>query len=211
LKFFFTAHSAWCPFKKSGNLEVKLRRPEITSCEWKDGEGSATGKGLAGETLKMSVSCNEDMEDGAGVTFRVYKEGADPERDKPEYEIGSKNEGGTAEAEWTYTYKHDPEKPLTEKPKYFFTVNAQRCKEAKSGNVEISRNYVIYVRNEGGAVKNTTCTVALSDGSMEEISTDDEGKISLDERVPGVSLWIKYTDEDGNERQISTPELIEKE
>jgi hypothetical protein len=119
-KFFFTAHSAWCQYKESGNLTVGLKRPELSEPEWQDGEGKSAEKGLVGEVMKLSATCNEDMEEGAGVTFKVYKEGADPKWDKAVEELASSNKGGKADAEWTYQYRHDPENPLTEKPKYFF-------------------------------------------------------------------------------------------
>src|SRR5574344_2067272 len=45
-KFIFSAHSAWCPMKKSGSATVELKRPELSSLEWKDKEGSTTSKGL---------------------------------------------------------------------------------------------------------------------------------------------------------------------
>jgi hypothetical protein len=91
-------------------LTVKLLRPELSSPEWQDAEGKNTEKGYVGEALKLKVSCNEDTEEGAGVTFRVYAAGAEPGRDAPVAELSGKNQGGTAEAEWTYRYK----KPKTE-------------------------------------------------------------------------------------------------
>jgi hypothetical protein len=45
-KLFFTARCAWCPPRKSGNtLTVKLKRPELTKAEWKDGEGKSAERG----------------------------------------------------------------------------------------------------------------------------------------------------------------------
>ena len=35
-EFIFSAHSAWCNYKKSSSLTVKLKRPEITKAEWQD-------------------------------------------------------------------------------------------------------------------------------------------------------------------------------
>ena len=51
-EFIFSAHSAWCNYKKSSSLTVKLKRPEITKAEWKDKDGNTVGKGLVGEVLK---------------------------------------------------------------------------------------------------------------------------------------------------------------
>ena len=47
--FIFSAHCAWCQWKKSENrLKVKLVRPEITKAEWKDGEGKQTDTNVYG-------------------------------------------------------------------------------------------------------------------------------------------------------------------
>ncbi|GHV58396.1 hypothetical protein AGMMS49579_25830 [Spirochaetia bacterium] len=203
-KFFFTVHSAWCPYKKSGNVTVELKRPELTNPEWQDKDGAGTGNGLVGEVLKMSVNCNSDMEEGSGVTFRVFKEGADPNRDQPVKELGSANHGGKAEAGWTYHYHHDPENPLTEKPKFFFTVNGKRCTEAKSGNAEIGMDYRIIVNSKDGIITDTKCTVALSDGSREEGTTNAEGVVEVNEKVPGVALWVEYLNAKGEKERFIT-------
>jgi hypothetical protein len=202
-KWYFTAHSAWCPWKKSGMITVELLRPELSGAKWQDGDGKDTGKGLAGEKLKLSVSCNEDMEEGAGVTFRVYAEGADPARDEAAAELAGVNKGGTAEVEWTYRYKHDPENPLKEKPKYFFTANGNRCKEAKSGNVEIGMNYKILLQSENGEIlKNTHFKAQLSDKTSEEGTSTDEGWIELKEKVPGILLTAEFENKDGEIEEI---------
>jgi hypothetical protein len=203
--FFFTAYSAWCPFARSGELTVELRRPEIKKCEWLDGEGNGTGKGLVGETLKMSASFNGDAKEGAGVTFRVYKEGADTKKDRPEYEVGANVKDGKAEAGWAYHYKHDPENPLKEKPKYFFTANSPRCKEAESGDAEMGMNFRIYVKEKGEKITNTACEVTLSDGSAENVKTDGDGLTVLEDKVPGVVLGIKYEGDGGGMIQNTVP------
>jgi len=184
-KYYFTVHSAWCRQMKSGNLTVKLKRPEITKCEWHEGEGKTTEKGLVGEALKMVAACNGDMEDGAGVIFRVFEEGADPKSDKPVYEAGAENHGGKAEAEWTYKYKRDPDNPLTEKPKYFFTANAHRCKEAKSGNVEISATLRVYVyREPEKPLKDVEVAIQGSGDNGFKVATDAEGYIERKDCIP---------------------------
>jgi phage baseplate assembly protein gpV len=146
LKFFMTVHSAWCAPFRSGNVEVRLKRPEITACEWKDSEGGGTSKGLVGEELKMEASCNGDMEEGAWVTFRVYNEGADPKRDRPVYEVSSENKGGKAEAGWkpVETREHGDKTEL----KYFFTVEAKRVAIVQSGSVFVKNPQIIEMRWE---------------------------------------------------------------
>jgi hypothetical protein len=89
-------------------------------------------------------------------------EGADPETDKPEADMAGENQGGRAEVEWTYHYRYNPDKPLKEKPKFFFTANSPRCKEVKRGNAEIGMDYQIYVESEGEAAANTQCEAVFS-------------------------------------------------
>jgi hypothetical protein len=210
-KFFFTVHSAWCQHKRSDNLTVELKRPELSGPEWQDLEGKGADKGLVGEALKLSVSCNEDMEEGAGVTFKVYKEGADPKLDRAEAELAAVNKGGKAEAEWPYRYRHDPENPLTEKPKFFFIATGQRCKEVKSGNVEIGQNYHVFMENNGEILANVNCKVSLSDGTTENTTTDGEGFFELNEKTPGSVVIIEYTNSHGEDRVVTPKEQKQPE
>jgi hypothetical protein len=202
-KFYFTVHSAWCQYKESGLAAVELRRPELSGLKWTDKDGKDTDKGLVGEALKLCVSCNGDTEEGAWVIFRVYREGADPRWDPAVYEAGAENCGGKAEVEWTYKYKHDPENPLTEKPKFFFIAVSKRCKEVKSGNVKMGMNYRIGIRDEkDNLIINRDCTIALSDGSKENVKSSTEGYVELAGKVPGYVLWLEYARENGNIEQL---------
>ena len=184
-EFFATAHCPWCKPKESGMLTVELNRPEVTGTEWLDEEGNGTSKGLVGEPLKLEASCNGDFEEGAGVTFRIFNKGDDPNVDRPVFETSGINEGGKAVAEWTYRYRHDPENPLKEKPKFFFTANALRCKEAESGNVEIGMkisNRVCYDDRE--CIGELDYTLIGIDGAEKEGTTDKNGMIESDELLP---------------------------
>ena len=139
--FVFTAHCAWCPWKKSENrLKVKLVRPEITKAEWKDAEGKTAGKGLVGEPLKL-VAETKDMEEGSGVTFTVYEE----KSGKKVAETGATVKDGKAEAEWTYHYNGEN---LTEKPRYYYEVTGNRCRKAKSGAVEIGAKFSLILQSD---------------------------------------------------------------
>jgi uncharacterized Zn-binding protein involved in type VI secretion len=145
-EFFFTAHSAWRPPVRSGCLKVELLRPEVKKCEWLDGDGAATGEGLAGQALKLSAIFNGDAEEGAAVAFRVYREGADPKWDKPEYETGDKIKDGKAGAEWVPI---DTRKPGDKTElKYFFTVSSQRAVMKQSGSVSVKNPQVLEMKWE---------------------------------------------------------------
>jgi hypothetical protein len=161
---------------------VELKRPEVRETKWKDKEDKEAEKGQPEELLKMEAKCNEDMEEGAVLTFRVYN---DAKRDKPVHETTAENKGGTAEAEWAYHYDHNPEEPLTEKPKFFFTVNARRCREAKSGNVEISATCeIVVVDNLNKTMGNYPLKLAMN-GTAEEVQTDAGGIYKKEGCVPG--------------------------
>jgi hypothetical protein len=104
------------------------------------------------------------------------------------YEAGSENHGGKAEAEWTYRYRHDPENPLKEKPKYFFTATGQRCKEAKSGNVEMSQDINVEIVDEYGNAIDQLIEYELTGKSGESIKGEtSEAAIEKNEVTPG--LW----------------------
>jgi hypothetical protein len=100
-KWFFTAHSAWCPPKESGTMTVELLRPEITKCEWKDSEGETTDKNVLGELAVLSTE-TKDIEDGKTVTFKIYPEGADINIDKPLKTFDVAVEGDKAETGFNF-------------------------------------------------------------------------------------------------------------
>jgi hypothetical protein len=221
-KFFFTAHSAWCPYKQSDNVTVELKRPELSEARWLDRDGNAVEKGLVGEALKLSVSCNADMEEGAGVIFRVYAEGADPKKDKPVVKLDSENREGKAATEWVYhapkpekvtrenpaaayyrdvlglavdtrmteryiaDYKEPFESKIDKNPRFFFTVSAQRAKEQEASVLELTSAVELVIEDSfGNPVKRVTVNLIGPDGQELSKETDDEGKIILEEAIPG--------------------------
>jgi hypothetical protein len=99
--FFFTAHSAWCPYKKSGEITVELLRPEITNLKWKDKEGNDAEKNVLGEPAILSAE-TKDIEDGKTIIFKIYPEGADTEQDKPLRELSAKVESNKSEIAFNF-------------------------------------------------------------------------------------------------------------
>jgi hypothetical protein len=195
-EFFFTVHCAWCPYKKSGMLTVELAK--LKNAVWQDAEGNKTGKGLVGAALKPSVE-SEDFADGEEVLFRVYSEGANPEHDKPEAARQGTIKGGKAEAEWTYRYKHNPDKPLTEKPKFFFTASG-RCHGTESGTVEISQTVKGVAQDRAGNVLgNCAYEIFRNDEPFERGTTDSEGRITYEDLIPGkYSVVLKHDEDEEN-------------
>ena len=135
-RFIFSAHSAWCPWKKSENsLEVKLIRPEITKTEWRDEEGKAVRKGMVGHILKLYAE-TKDMEDGTGITFRIYDD-----KKREVTSIGADVKNGTAEAVWNPVdiRKSDGTNEL----KYTFDSCANRCRKVESPEIQVKNPKVI--------------------------------------------------------------------
>jgi hypothetical protein len=118
----------------------------LSGPEWQDLEGKGADKGLVGEALKLSVSCNGDMEEGAGVTFRVYPEGADPKRDPAEAELASGNRGGKAEAEWKAQETRKPGD--TAELTYFFTANTSRAEAVRGGAIAVKNPQILEMKWE---------------------------------------------------------------
>ncbi|NLT18934.1 MAG: hypothetical protein GXY10_06000, partial [Clostridiales bacterium] len=145
-----------------------------------DSEDSSTSKGLVGEVLKLSAE-TKDVE--SGVTFTVYNKATGEEVTS----IGADVAGDKAEAEWTYHYKHDPENPLKEKPKFYFTVTAAKAKELKSGDVEIGQNIKIVVKDifdeSYGELKFVLYQVGTDNST--NCNTSSDGLFEKEDLVPG--------------------------
>ena len=193
--FVFTAHCAWCPWKKSENrLKVKLVRPEITKAEWKDTEGKTVSKGLVGEPLKL-VAETKDMEEGSGVTFTVYEE----KSGKKVAETSARVKDGKAEAEWTYHYNGEN---LTEKPRYYYEVTGNRCRKAKSGTVEIGARIRLYLKNEiTYDIYGFKCVLSKNGGEAEDVYFE-EGKLEKEWQIPG-NYELKIGTDESREKEKS--------
>jgi hypothetical protein len=61
----------------------------------------------------------------------------------------------------------------------------------------------IIVMDEGVLIEDTDCTVQLSDGSTNNTRTNAEGVIELNDKVPGIAVWIEYADKNGAARKIA--------
>lgn len=193
--FVFTAHCAWCPWKKSENrLKVKLVRPEITKAEWKDTEGKTVSKGLVGEPLKL-VAETKDMEEESGVTFTVYEE----KSGKMVAETSARVKDGKAEAQWIYHYNGEN---LTEKPRYYYEVTGNRCRKAKSGTVEIGARIRLYLKNEiTYDIYGFKCVLSKNGGEAEDVYFE-EGKLEKEWQIPG-NYELKIGTDESREKEKS--------
>ena len=177
-RFIFSAHSAWCPWKKSENsLEVELRRPKIEKLEWQDEDGNSINKAVVGTSIKLCCEVTE-FEEGQGVTFTVYN----ARTGEAVYEAGSDVQDGKAEAQWTY---HWDGEELKEKPKYYFEVTTNRCKPVKSTEVEIGAKIYIPVETAEQKAGTDIEYVLYTPGDEIKKKTDSEGMIKEDDLIPG--------------------------
>ena len=189
-RFIFSAHSAWCPWKKSENsLEVELRRPKIEKTEWQDTEGKAASKGTVGTPIKLYAEVTE-FEEGQGLTFTVYN----GQTQEAVYEAGADVQDGKAEAQWTY---HWDGEELKEKPRYYFEVTANRCKNAKSGEVEISGKLSVMVRKiNNDVIPKQKYTLYRNNEVFKSGETTDDGEILEEDLIPAQYCIVLNTDEE---------------
>jgi uncharacterized protein (DUF2345 family) len=77
-------------------------------------------------------------------------------------------------------------------------VNAKRCREKKSGNVEISQTIKILVQDTNGDPQSEVdYEIYEPDGSVIEGASDSEGKINHEDLVPGIyGIMIKEEEEE---------------
>ena len=201
-KFVFSAHSAWCNFKKSSNtLTVKLVRPEVTKAEWKNADDSSISSALVGETVKLCAEV-KNVEDGEGLTFEVYDE-----HSRQIFSKGAKVEGGKAEAEWVYHWNGIK---LDAKPKFTFKVTGARCKETESGELEVSGKIDLqFVDKENYAVNDVTYKLYKNDEEFESGDLD-KGKLEKEDLIPG-KYEVLLAAKEVKERDTSKTEVEEKE
>jgi uncharacterized Zn-binding protein involved in type VI secretion len=201
-QFFFSAHSAWCPFKKSRNAVIKLKRPKLSNPLWKDKDNNNTNKVLVGEIIKLSVECNDDTDEGSSVSFRIFNHNKQIVN-----ELSAVNKEGKAETEWLYDYHHDPKNPPMKKPKFIFSAKAFHSQEVESGNIEIGMTYrIIGKAHDGKAMANTECKIHLSANKIITKTSDLNGEIILEDEIPGVVLMLEYIDKENKNQSTGVKE-----
>ena len=177
-RFVFSAHCAWCSFGKSSNaLEVKLIRPEITKAEWRGKDENPTGKGLAGEALKLHAE-TKDME--GGVTFWIYDDSGSLVTS-----IGADVKDNAADAEWNPVdiRKTGDSREL----RYTVEATAVRCRSAEGGSIQIRNPQVVSMEWDKAALY-------YGDSAVLKIKTFE---LSDEKPVCRLQLWEKdYTTED---------------
>jgi len=184
------------PQNKSDPSE-KEKKPKLSSPKW------GKTKAKVGEAVKLSVSSSE-LYENANVEFTIWKDGADETKDEPVKKVWGKNQGGKAEAEWTWYYRaEDWPEPFKEKPKFYFTAEAFKCEKVKSGTVEMSMDIKMQLLENDEALKNTKYTLHLPDGSTKDGTTDADGNANETDLIPG-EIRITIAQEEGSSSSDSS-------
>ena len=207
-RFIFTAHSAWCPWKKSENsLEVELRRPKIEKTEWQDTDGKAASKGTVGTPIKLYADVTE-FEEGQGVTFTVYNARTEAEVTG----IGAEVKDGKAEAQWNPIDTRSSDD--TGELKYYFEVTAARCKPVKSGDIQVKNPKVISMEWEENTVYyNDKIKLLIKSLEMADESPDaklllyEKGMVPEDEPLLELEITI---DKDDLEKEVKVDFEMDK-
>ena len=140
---------------------------------------------LVGKLLKLRVKCNDDVEEGAGVTFRVFKKGDNPDRDRPVFETSGLNNGGSAVAEWnTRDIRESADKSDLG---YFFTAVTMRAKQIKSDDLEVKNPQIIEIKWEPDYIYQYS-EACLHISSFETAPTDD---ILIEKQEPEYKVVAK--------------------
>jgi hypothetical protein len=73
----------------------------------------------------------------------------------------------------------------------------------------MGKNFRVHVKEGREIVANTHCTVGLSDGSVEQMTTDGKGLLVLKAKVPGIVLWTEHKDAEGKTLKLYTSKINE--
>ncbi|MBN1698183.1 MAG: hypothetical protein JW881_11770 [Spirochaetales bacterium] len=198
-------------FEKDGGFIINTRDPiapaggplpqdikrSLVDPEW------SSSRVKAGEEVTLTVHLQNQYENAA-VHFFVWEEGADREKDPPVTKIIASNKGGKAEAAWRYVHVHDPENPITEKPKFIFTAASYRCEEVESGGIEVYDSIKIRITTDGNEAFDKTLKVVTADKQELSKKPDDNGIIELDDIVPGMVTILYETEEKSGEKKANS-------
>lgn len=133
----------------------------------------------------------KDFEEGQGVTFTVR----DRQTGEEAFQTGAEVRDGMAEVEWTYHYNGEK---LDAKPRYIFEVTGNRCKKAKSSEIEIGAKIEVqFVDKLKENVPELEVILIDDDKQETSLTTDSDGIITKDDVIPG-----EYSIKTKNEYEI---------
>ncbi len=211
--FFFSAHSAWCQWKKSGNAAIELLRPEFSDLTWEavtyDDEGKETGSEAASEVrygkTAIAKASVKNVDDGNYVNMRIYEEGrANPYL----HEEAVKVEGGAIAFRWDAHVSNRRLQTLTDKDKlrFYFAVDAGHGSyKQESGKLdavfetmimiweipeEINHNDIYLLESKDSKAYSQECKI-----QDDLIAEDAHITLLFDKLLPGLTYTLKYIQE----------------
>jgi len=202
LKFFFSAHSAWCQMKKSDTLEITYKKPSFSSLKWvKDGKSEKEFDYLAEAGMSTNVT---NLEDGSYVNFLVYEEGYS---NKQRYikKIAGQVSGGAASVSYTMFASRERLESLAEgdELKYVFAVETTDG-WVRSGDSPAAQVVFCYEIEFSAAVdqvgSESRYTLSSTDGAYSKTLTvkndavekDTKHLLQFEKIVPGKKYTLKY-------------------
>ncbi|MBN2536637.1 MAG: hypothetical protein JXB88_27390, partial [Spirochaetales bacterium] len=118
------------PVTTKAKTQQADKQPKLKNPKWnKD-------KAKVGEEVTLCVDCVDQYE-LANVTFTIWEEGADREKDAPVVVLKGQNVDGKAEVK-TRFFKPEMDAEIDE-IKYFFSAKSFRCDKVESSTIEIER------------------------------------------------------------------------
>jgi hypothetical protein len=184
-EYFFTVHSAWCPWKESGMLTVELRRPEITEMKWEK-DGQEISEALVDDEVTLCANV-KDIEDGEKIPVEIWEHDEDNKHDYVTRLTGTiKN--NRLEVSWKVVYTADDDdstsgKELLEQgytlPEYHFVISHKRMKDARSPKLKVKGFISGLLIDETTSVTfaNMDYILVLPDGSERKGKTRNNGQM----------------------------------
>jgi uncharacterized Zn-binding protein involved in type VI secretion len=184
-KFFFTAHSAWCPYKRSGNMRVKLIRPEIRDLKWEkilyDAEGNETGTEETdeieyGKTVALKVKV-KNIPDGETISIKLIKK----DETASFFYTTANIINGAAETKWHVQFAKEWLESLEENKELqiaFAAEYAKRHTQQSSGFVKIVFGFLLeYILDEQKKNPKESYTLQSEDQSYsQQLTIQDDIK-----------------------------------
>jgi phage baseplate assembly protein gpV/uncharacterized Zn-binding protein involved in type VI secretion len=215
-KFFFSAHSAWCPYKASGNVTVELLRPEITELKWEaityDEYGNETGRAEVSEIEygkpAFIVARVKDIEEGGYITIKILDKNNNLSKEKAVKIIN-----GEANLEYTMSLEDEILRNMTDndeiKIKCF--ADGNRIKQKEGDIIEVKFSYKLeYLIDKEKKENNDSFTLKSTDGvynktlnfSNDIIPDDDYYTLLFTGVLPGKSYTLIFKRENSNDEFI---------
>ncbi len=187
--------------KGKSNLIPAFPMPELLSMNWNQQEARR------GDVLNLTAEFDR-VQDDEKVTVHIYEYDSDGIHD-PIAQIPTKLENKKLSLMWRYEYYEDTDEIPTQAeldkygatynpPEYFFVVDidGSRFGEAQeSGILKYMQSFRSVIRDcFQMPIVNQKVKLHLPDGSIKELTSDDNGEIIIEKLIPG-KLFLEMVEE----------------